>query len=321
MNRISIQEEDFLKATNVPVTSQDDAQKKRREKLIKELDKVWDKYTPRPTLELEEELVLPRLSHTLKTERQLKDEAKKLLSERQIAERDAYLKGVDELRKNVQRSKSLSKIEQAEERASAERKHNAAGETMKNNAVRKGLAHSSVLDGKKDQANSALSEEIAAAERKYQNALKTAKESEDRINRQEITDLNQIDAEHKKQTGETVQSLREEDLKTHAQVVKTNNDAEAKEMAYNKKVKEENAARTAEYERLLAEYESKDAQYVDDIQFFSEMARTIKDFYENVDPKVALEEFRSDPEMKKRLGKYYNLVYSGLKGRIPANQQ
>ena len=321
MKRISIQEEDFLRATNVPVTSADDAQKKRREKLIKELDKVWDKYTPRPTLELEEELVLPRLSHTLKTERQLKDEAKELLSEGQIAERDAYRKGVEELRKNVQRGKSLSKVEQAQDRAAAEKKHNAADETMKSNAVKKGLAHSSVLAEKQDQAKSVRNNEIAAAERKYQNALNMANESENRINRQEIADLKQIDAEHKKQTGETIQSLREEDLKTHAQVVKTNNDAEAKEMAYNKKVKEENAARTAEYERLLAEYESKDAQYVDDMQFFSEMARTIKDFYAHVDPVVALEEFRSDPEMKKRLGKYYNLVYSGLKGRIPANQQ
>lgn len=321
MKRISIREEDFLKATNLPVTSAEDQQKKRREKLLNELDKVWDKYTLRPTLELEEELKLPRLSHTLKSEEELQAQAKDMLSESQTAERNAYQKGVEELRKNVQRGKSLSKIEQAEERESAQKKHAAASENIKSSVLKKGLAHSSVLTEKQGEAQNALNAQIAAAERKYQNALKTAKEAKDYLDQKEVDDLKQIDTEHKKQTDEKVQSLRNDDLKMQAQVTKVNNDAEAKEAAYNKKVKEENEARTAEYQRLLAEYESKDAQYVDDSAFYSDMARTIMDFYVHVDPMTAFEEFRNDPEMKKRLGKYYNLVYWGLKGRIPQKEE
>ena len=314
MKRISIREEDFLKALEAPVTAS--APKKKKSALEEELDKIWDKYNPKPELELEKELSLGRVEYTPPTAEELERRAKELLGESQEKEKSAYLDGARRLAEKLESGKLTAREKAAERAARAEETFAQAEKEGVSKAIRQGLGRSSVNAGQKEAASAARAGEINALSSELGETLSGISGAIGELETEKKEVLGRLEAEHAAEIREKIDALAAAAKKEETAAAKANNDAAAKEAAYNRQVKEENEKAKAEYDRLLAEYDSRDARYIEDDDYYTEVVPAALEYYMTMDPQTAYEEAKGSEELKKRLGKYYNVVLSRLEGRI-----
>ncbi len=313
--------ENLAYANQSPVTTE--AVKSEKSKLLEELEKIDKKYDlPDKTtgsiydVEYPTTLGMTKKEYTGLSDAEIYEEATKLLSKSyfdRLQNLESELAGE---KKTLSEKKEGVKNALSETLNNIEKTYAARREEAENNALKRGLARSSVIMGQIDAfdrektdasiaytskaANeiAALNSEIASLEQKKQNAMKG------------------YELAYAVELQERINEMTTERQKREDEVLEYNNQLAEKESKFQFERENALADKAAEDYKRLEESNDLGIENRAQKEMLTEKVAAAKAYYETMSPKEAYAAFLGDSEMVKHLGVYYDYFLNYLKSRL-----
>lgn len=283
-----------------------------------DIDSKYDVQFRNPTMEIPESLNLEKIDYNMPTQDELYNLASESLASKKYdaanSVENSLITGTNSIEK--QKDKLLVDVEKANKTLDAK-----AAELKKeavSNAIRRGLARSSIKD---ESVNKVDTDTSIMKDDNRSNAQLTINSLNEQINRLvALRDkaLADIDASYGLQTDAKVQALYSDALKNKDSATKYNNTIDEKEQKYIKSVEEAyQKASNDEWNRIskLMELQSKYGASGVTALKMEEKYNAIKNFFDAIDAKQALELFNSSSRFNEELGNYYKQMKEYLEKR------
>lgn len=291
--------------------------------LFDKLSSVDSKYSTEynePKYNPPESLNLQKLEYTGPSEDDIYEAAKNSLIEKQITAMQKIANTEQSGKASVQ-----SKIDKLlkETQAQAKALENNSSESKKNaqsNAVKRGLARSSIVSEHLNEIEKGHNETSAELEQYRSNSLNEMQDQLKQLEADKEAALQDYEMVYAAGLQTKIDSLMAKMQSEIDSINKYNNTVDEKETKYAasieeayRKAQEDERKRANEQIKMRALYGD---SYVDK-QILEEKLEITLDYFKSLEPKVALELFRADESLKGHLKDYYGYVESLLKARIP----
>lgn len=298
-----------LSAASTPVST--NAVSQQKSDLLKQLSDLDAKFKNDPLLfdiTMPENLGLTKMEYDALTDEQITELAKsqmdaKLADEKVKLENELNKLTTDLTGKKESVSKQSEEIAKAIEQAYEERRKEA-----ENDALKRGLARSSIITGKIEEFDkNKLSDKI-------------------KLESDTTNALSNIDLQISSLEAEKNLALENFNITLAAELISKINelkkDREAKEkevLKYNNEVAEKEAKYQKEKELSLFDIEKSRKSDVSNARLndylYSEKAKLVKEFYDKLPPEEALRQIGEDASLKEHLGNYYNYIVQYFKNK------
>ena len=178
-----------------------------------------------------------------------------------------------------------------------------------NDALKRGLARSSIITGKIEQFDANKISDMLNLETEYVTAVGNIDSKIESLESQKNLALENFNITLAAELLTMINSLKDERTKKFNEVLKYNNDILEKESKYQK-----------EKELSLFDIEQRRKNEISNEKLndylYSEKAKIVKTFYESIDPAEALRQIGEDSTLKEHLGTYYNYIVQYFKSKI-----
>lgn len=168
-------------------------------------------------------------------------------------------------------------------------------EDAEKDALKRGLARSSVITGKIEEFDRGKIDDKTKLEQDVNNQLTDLEYKISGLETEKEKALNNFEMLHAAELNNKIKELKKEREDKLAEVLKYNNTVQEKEVNYADKKKDDNAS------VVLIKQEEKLA--------------TAKKYYDGLDKQKALEDFLNNENMKKHLGEYYGYMLNYLNNK------
>lgn len=247
------------------------------------------------------ELNLQKLKYETPTAEQIKADAENSLK----SYKNESIKGINEdyLKKSQNIDKSIEEVKTTAE----ERKNNIIDtyenikENAANDAIKRGLARSSIIVNKLDNYNNGMLNELSILASKSNDQLSLLNTQKSTLELEKEGALNAFDIEYAVKIQDKIKAINDQIAKNEEAVIKYNNEIAQLEAKWQKE-QEEERLKNAMSE---AEYFSKYGTYVIDSIKNKEKYEIAKNYFSNLDKTSALIELTNNSIYKENLGESY----------------
>lgn len=317
-------EKDFLSLqAQAPVTS---SQAGGKSKLLDQLKEIENKYGAGANTSNGSiydanfaDLNFEKMQYNGKTDKEIEDFVKASLASKQAKEIQNFNESVLSLYNSLENKKTGVTEQAAADKADIEKIYEQRKTQAEKDALKRGLARSSVVLGKIEQFDSGKISDILKVN---EGLSKTIAQIDGDIAALELKKedaLRNFDLEHAAEIVNKISELAAERDKKQAEALKYNNELALKEAEYNNGLEQFNSKKAADdYDRLVKTLTA-DANAKNQLSQAktTEIVQAVRSYYDGfADPKEAFDDFMSDSSMKGYLGNYYSTMYSYLKSKI-----
>lgn len=311
--RIRITEQEFRKVNSAEPEGYSDLQK-----TLKRIDAKYSAAFQDPGLKLPETLGLGKRTYEKQSEETLrKQAAEQLKNVYDRARNDLQTENASAVRK-VRDSAQKAREDEASVRELLPQQLEKTKETLKNAAIRKGTARSSILEQASEEEEAQAAKTLRDAKEKTLATLRSLAEEEAALQTRFGKEEDLLEEKYAQQVEDRLQKLRKEEESKEAEVLKFNNAVDEKEAKYQKSREEAMLnARYKEWDRingvssLLAQLGEEGLKR----RVEEEKAEAVQTYLARFTPRQALDLFLNDDSMKETLGGAYDAVYRYLQRR------
>lgn len=307
--------DEALKAENSVVDKLKEIEKKYNDSLPKEDEIDIDSVFPKDS-------GLKEIEYTPRTDEDIVEAAKKSVGydkQSEVNKLDQrYQNAIDALTENKQTAKDTLK----QNYDNLEKLYKQLRENANDDALKRGVARSSIASGKMDALDASHLKSASDAENAYAATLAGINSDISKLERDKDTALGQLDLKYAVELDEKINQLKSERDKTVEKYEKYNNDVRQKMQAFEtdrqKKIsdylKKAESAKL-EKEKNQREYEAKYGYSGEKLDNYTERYQTAYDFYSSLSPDIAADALKASPNMKYYLGELYYKLLSSLQAK------
>lgn len=300
---------------------------------LKELEKQYNDSLPKEE-EVDVETLFPKespykeIEYTARTDDDIEAEAKKSVDydkSKAVNNLDEkYRAAIEALDEN----KSKAKESLQESYANLENLYNELREKANDDALKRGIARSSIAGGKLDALKAAHISGASDAEKVYATTIASINSDISKLERDKDNALGELDLKYAAELDERITALKDERDKTVAQYEKYNNDIREKNNKYESErqtkindyledVEKQKKAKAEEQAKYESEYGYSGAK----LDNYSERYKLAYEFYSSLSPDIAVDALKASPNMKYYLGNNYNKLLSALYSREDSDKK
>ncbi len=300
---------------------------------LKELEKQYNDSLPKEE-EVDIDTLFPKespykeIEYTAKSDDDIEAEAKKSVDyDKQSAINNVdekYRQAIEALDGDKQSAKETLK----QSYANLESLYKELREKANDDALKRGIARSSIAGGKLDALKAAHISGASDAEKAYSATIASINSDISKLERDKDNALGELDLKYAVELDERISALKDERDKTVAQYEKYNNDIREKNNKYESErqtkindylssVEKQKKAKAEEQ----AKYESEYGYSGEKLDNYSQRYKLAYEFYSSLSPDIAVDALKASPNMKYYLGNNYNKLLSALYSREDSDKK
>lgn len=206
--------------------------------------------------------------------------------------------------------------------ANLENLYNELREKANDDALKRGIARSSIAGGKLDALKASHIKGASEVEKTYSETIASINSDISKLERDKDNALGELDLKYAVELDEKISALKDERDKTVAQYEKYNNEIRQKNSEYesDRQTKIKDYLASVEKEKKTkaeeqAKYESEYGYSGEKLDNYSERYKLAYEFYSSLSPDIAVDALKASPNMKYYLGNNYNKLLSALYSR------
>lgn len=294
---------------------------------LKELEKQYNESLPKEE-EIDVDALFPKesplkeIEYTPRSDEDIVEAAKKAVDYDKYKEvgkvDEKYQNAIDALAGDKQEAADTLK----QSYANLESLYNELREKANDDALKRGVARSSIASGKQDALSASHLKSASEVESTYGKAIASINENISKLEREKDSALGELDLKYAVELDEKIADLKKERDDTVAQYDKYNNDVRNKNSTYESERQEKIKDYLADIEKnkiaqqkQQAEYESAYGYSGEKLENYNERYKIAFEFYSSLSPDIAVDALKASPNMKYYLGNNYNKLLSVLNSK------
>lgn len=201
-------------------------------------------------------------------------------------------------------------------------------ERANDDALKRGIARSSIAAGQTDALSAQHLKSATDAENAYTIAVANIDASISKLERDKDNALEELDLKYAVELDQKINDLKSERDKTVEKYEKYNNEIRKKNDEYeaNRQKKISDYLNQKEKDKLekdkqQRDYESKYGYSGEKLKNYTERYKVAYDFYSSLSPEIAADALKASPNMKYYLGEYYDKLLSSLKSKDTSSKR
>lgn len=277
--------------------------------VLEQFDQVDKKYTTGN--KTNSNISLQKIEYSAPTEQEILQKAQNSLS-------DYKTKGIEAIESDYktqseQLDKSIQSVkdDQTDKAKSIVDAYSKAKQEASNDAVKRGLARSSIIVNKLDNYNNNMLNNLAVLSSQSSEKIDSLTTQKNTLELEKNNALKSFDIAYAVKLQDKIDSINEDISKTQQSVLKYNNEIAELEAKWNRDNEQEDYEREMEMSKFVANQ----GTFVIDTLKRNEKYQIAKDYFKDLDKQVAITELTTNSIYKENLGDVmYNKLLKELKG-------
>ena len=257
-------------------------------------------------------LDLKEISFEKPTENEIKEKAENNLYDYKDANVNSINEKYDNKINSIEEQREEVRNNKHESIANLEGKYKQIKEDVKNDAIKRGLARSSIIVNTLSELDSGMMKNLQELEIKANDKIATLSEQKNLLEQQKQNALNSFDITYAVKLQNEIDNINSNILKNEQEVIKYNNEIAKLQAKWDKEQEDGNFSKTSNLVELIGKY----GTTVFDVLKQNEKYAVASEYLTKLNKDDALYEIQNNPQYKENLGvSGYNKLIKEIKNR------
>ncbi len=266
---------------------------------------------------------LEKIDVTLDSDEALKEKAENNLKHQTALEKENLNDIFSTKKKSIEKEKSELKQNADSSMKKIEELYAGLKQNAENNALKRGLGRSSIIMSQIQDYDSKNENAVQGVQKDMLEHMKDIEQTISNMEVEKESALQNLDLKHASELSKELQKLEKDRNDTFLKLKKYNDEIDAKEKTFqgerNKKIdsyKKKIELEKSEIAKKQAEEEAKNGYSGEKRENYAKRYELAFDFYNSLEPEVAVTALQASPNMKYFLGNNYSKLMDVMKGRM-----
>lgn len=295
-------------STDNNTSESDDLKNKSLNEVFEDLDKIKNEYSSKDKVEAPNELILSSVEVPNKTEEELFELAKNSLSKKYDSDKNNITNSFENKINDIIVEKEKYKIDKEEKDKAIETFYDKAVNETEEQALKRGLARSSIVIEQIAGLNSEKAHELMNTMEELQTKLSNNTKEITRIEQEREEALNNLNIEYAIDLNEQLEKIINDYNKSVQEAINFNNNVEKLKAEYKLDLDKQKLNKQNTITKLEHEYK---IDYVTE-QIKNAQFEYLKNYFDSLNKDYALDLFLTNKDIKTVLGDNYSKMYKHL---------
>lgn len=247
---------------------------------------------------VDSKISLEKISYNAPTQEEVLKKAENSLYDYKTTKQDAINDDYNLQNEQINQSINSIKEDKKEQQAEIESTYSKVKENASNDAIKRGLARSSIIVNKLENYDNKMLNDLAVLSSQTSEKINTLNTQKNTLELEKNNALKSFDIEYAIKLQEKIDSLNEDISKNEQSVIKYNNEIAEIEAKWNKEVEQENNDREMDMANFIAKYGIYEVNAIKQ----NEKYQVAKEYLSSLDKQSALSELENNSAYKSNLG-------------------
>lgn len=247
---------------------------------------------------VDSKISLEKISYNVPTQDEVLKKAENSLYDYKTSKQEAINDDYNLQNEQINQSINSIKEDKKEQQAEIENTYSKVKENASNDAIKRGLARSSIIVNKLENYDNKMLNDLAVLSSQTSEKINTLNTQKNTLELEKNNALKSFDIEYAIKLQEKIDSLNEDIFKNEQSVIKYNNEISEIEAKWNKEVEQENNDREMDMANFIAKYGIYEVNAIKQ----NEKYQVAKEYLSSLDKQSALSELENNSAYKSNLG-------------------